>query len=92
MTPAMWEDVVESNNFSTTERLQVPGGWLYRTVVFSPTDKSDEPITTDSVALVFVPWDDATKKREQLAAARAQIVANSQFGSEEDSEVNARMK
>jgi hypothetical protein len=50
VTP-QWEVVTETRGYPTevTERLNVPGGWLYRTVTTSGTDLQD------AIAMVFVP-------------------------------------
>jgi hypothetical protein len=44
-----WEDVVSPNTGDYTERLAVPGGWLYRTCL-----DGREPDV--AVAMVFVPY------------------------------------
>jgi hypothetical protein len=46
--PARWEEVA-ADEWSETCRMAVPGGWLYRTIVYA----ADE--SANSVATTFVP-------------------------------------
>jgi hypothetical protein len=48
-----WEDVCSPHVGDYTERLAVPGGWLYRTVLHAHLDDPDGRIA--AVAMVFVP-------------------------------------
>lgn len=45
-----WELINQRGDSDCTERLPVPGGWLYRTIITPPSEGAPE-----SVALVFVP-------------------------------------
>jgi hypothetical protein len=45
-----WELVAERGAGDSTERLRIPGGWLYRTILTPGSESAPE-----SVALVFVP-------------------------------------
>jgi hypothetical protein len=47
-----WEDVASDRVGDYTERLRVPGGWLYRVVFHSNLGGKDDQI---GVALAFVP-------------------------------------
>jgi hypothetical protein len=47
---AHWESVNQRGGNDSTERLRVPGGWLYRTILTPPSEDGVE-----SVALAFVP-------------------------------------
>jgi hypothetical protein len=66
MTPA-WEIVRENGDASdVTERLVVPGGWLYRTwVQFEP-----HGVGTHAIAMVFVPMDTAESHKRTLERIR----------------------
>src|SRR4051812_48121540 len=46
-----WETVSLESNRSTTERLYVRGGALYRTILYKP----DGPPFNQAVAMIFVP-------------------------------------
>jgi hypothetical protein len=68
--PANWEVLHQKTNrdglpVDTTERLPVPGGWIYRTTVLI----GYEPIR-EAVAMVFVPLDEATKELEEALALK----------------------
>lgn len=57
---AEWEEVIQSVEGESLERIRIPGGWLYRTIV------TDDPHSI-AVALAFVntedvDWDESTQK------------------------------
>jgi len=55
MNEEEWQDVASPRAGDYTERLRVPGGWLYRIVVDARCLNSDATNDTLAVALVFVP-------------------------------------
>lgn len=61
-----WETVVDQHGYGDTERLEVPGGWLYRTT-FAGADQSAPP----SVAMVFVPDPAQQWKRARITGKDA---------------------
>ena len=48
---ADWERITDTMS-NRLERIRVPGGWLYRTILFGSTPIGSGPV---AVALVFVP-------------------------------------
>jgi hypothetical protein len=48
----LWEDAAASEEGDYTERLRVPGGWLYRCWMQPSSSRSDEGIV---LAITFVP-------------------------------------
>ena len=57
MNEAAWELICkeEGNHFheDQTERLQIPGGWLYRTKLLAYDENSE--VIANAVAMTFVP-------------------------------------
>lgn len=49
---ARWEQVNDSGE-TTTERMRVPGGWLYRTILLDDDQNDDQMMV--GLAMVFVP-------------------------------------
>jgi len=47
-----WEEI-DSEDDTYTDRLDVPGGWLYRTRVYTGEEEGDRNIV--SIAMAFVP-------------------------------------
>lgn len=45
-----WELVTDTRDVEATDRLEVPGGWLYRTLIIPYTEDGNT-----AVAMVFVP-------------------------------------
>lgn len=56
MQQRRWETVFETNHCGPSlQRFPVPGGWLYRTILYTEHD--------DQVALAFVPKPESTMRR-----------------------------
>lgn len=51
-------------NLIETERLPVPGGWLYRTVCFAYTRSTADGMNPVATAMVFVPQSATTTVRD----------------------------
>lgn len=64
-----WEVVRDEPNESHTDRLPVPGGWLYRTVIYG---EGEYPASV-AVSTAFVPKVDVAEALRSLASAVREI-------------------
>lgn len=70
-----WE-LIHQSHWDTTERLEIPGGWLVRAVWRKQIEMGQPHL--DGSAIVFVPADE-----EELAARRARPIEEPDDGEEE---------